>query len=70
MATIIEFFVPKQLQKKGYEVDTSGRTWEGDSVQPATKEVGLTPHRSANLAKGCCETPKFGNWWFEPVFSR
>lgn len=22
------------------------------------------------LAKGCCETPNFGNWWFEPVFSR
>ena len=22
------------------------------------------------LAKGCCETPNFENWWFEPVFSR
>jgi len=29
-----------QFQKNG-EVDTSGRTWEGDSVQLAAKEVGL-----------------------------
>jgi hypothetical protein len=50
MATIIEFFV-LAAQKKGYEVDTAGRILEGDSVQPATKEVGLTPLRSASLVR-------------------
>jgi hypothetical protein len=44
MATIIEFFVPSSFKKKGDEVDTAGRIWEGDPVQPATKEVCLTPH--------------------------
>ena len=32
----------RHLQKKSAEVDASGRMREGDSLQLATKEVGLT----------------------------
>lgn len=27
-------------------------------------------NRMHGLGKGCCETPSFQNWWFEPAFSR
>jgi hypothetical protein len=43
VATIIEFFVPVSFSKKGNEVDTAGKVWEGDSVQLAREEVRLTP---------------------------
>ena len=36
-----------------------------DGFQALAQEIGVSV-----LAKGCCETPNFGNWWFEPVFLR
>ena len=61
------------------EPPTSGRSWvrfyppSGVKLRPSERRykpyivVLLVRYR---LAKGCCETPNFGNWWFEPVFSR